>query len=1160
MSALHAGDNIVLQAPTGAGKTTIVPLAALDSGLMDGKILVLQPRRLTCIMVAQRMAALWGEPLGETVGYKIRHEGISSPRTRIEVITEGVLTRMLLMSPTLEGVSAIFFDEFHERSMESDVGFTLCLEAKIKRNLPVRFVVMSATFQGLGDRVAALLGEKCRVLDSEGRTYPVTSYYKGVLDVTNWQPDGPQKFSEVMAKVIADALEEHREGDVLVFLPGEREIMYTWISLNNIGIGDGKKPRQLVAWADRLIDKSVDLSSCRVEACPLYGTMDTREQQEALKPPAPGCRKVILASPVAESSITVPGIKVVIDAGLRKVKSEDRASCTSVMETIPVSLASADQRAGRAGRVSPGTCYRLWSEAQHRTLLKTDRSELLRSDLSGVVLELAFLGVLSDEEIHAMPWVDKPEVEALADARKLLLRIRALKRLEDGSWAVTERGRRLTHFPANPRIAHMILQACSVSESTARDACDLAALLEEKELLKGGRMRNGADLKSRIKALQDPSNRNVIFQVSERVRSASEQMQRIAGLNYVASFKGGSERRSWGILVAWAFPEMVAKNSGGGRGGQRGDAAFRLFSGPRVYLPSRDQLSRCEFLACASVTGSKVFWALETTEQELSTYGFDINDPMNHEVFETDERIEEKAVVASGDARLTSVQRYLLEAGCMDVSSADDFLEALASRFPARFMPSTVTAMLWDMARESKPQVDLLLRVLEEVVVPGVRHFSVCQLAQMACVMAVSKARSQQALHAIARAITPRLSELPLDGVEGNLSGLLWGFTACRISTPELSQGVAEIAVQALVDFQPKVLSDVRKACFWSFRRESAGAWSDRAGQFEDLRVSFASREFYAALAPMVARRLDEIAPISCVYLMWSYSKAGISAPELFDAIAARVGPTCPELDRCGLTMFLWNYACSGINNKEVLQWTADDTLRPDRMAEMAPRDVSCIAWALQRLHVHHEELLTGLLRHSVGLLKDGLQQECYRSPSKSLARPVYVGDFSAKEGAVDAFDMGTMGDVLRACAHFQRSDDYQVDEEFLDLSEEYLSKALQQSSFARKRFCNRNAQTTPTALLALAKLRSDRDMEPFFLAALPALREQLPQMNGRVLALLIEAWARGGPRDHAFVEEMDQQLARGNPRMVRGVASKDLHWAVEELGMKEAKRILKSS
>lgn len=1152
LECLKGKQHLVLQAPTGAGKTTLVPLAVLESGVVEGRILVLQPRRITAINVARRMAQLWGQRLGESVGFRIRHENTVSNHTRIEVITEGILVRLLHSNPTLEGIGCIFFDEFHERSIDSDLTFALCMAAQRRQNLPLRFIVMSATFGGLGERVRELLGPTTRVISSEGRCFPVEVSYKGLIDLQDFERGGPQRFAQLVAKVIRQALEEH-EGDALVFLPGEREIMYTWIACNNMGIGDGKQPRNLVAWARRLIDTSVDLSGSRVQVSPLYSTLDTQEQDEVLQPPPAGWRKVILATPIAESSLTVPGVRIVIDSGLRKIKKEDPETCVSQMVTVPISRASANQRSGRAGRVSTGVCYRMWDEEQQRRLSPTDEPELHRSDLAGVVLDLAQAGAVSDQEISALPWVDAPRVEDLDLARALLLRMQALERLQGGRLAITERGRKLGRFPVHPRIAHMIQQASEVSVSMARDACDLAALMEEKELLQGGRVRHGADLEARLDALQDRSTRGVIFNVRDRVLKASEQLQTIADLNHVVAFRRQeeSERRCLGVLIAWAYPELVATFRKGVAG--KPFTVYKLATGGEARLDQKDALSKSQLLTIASITGMKVFWAMRADAEALASYGVDVEDPLRHAVLGSPSPASAEAggsadgeVEEAPSARLVVVNRYLLGKDCGKISDADDLLHAMV-RFPEQFPPREVASMLWDLAREEPPQEELLRRVAQEVVTPRAEDFSPGQLAEVACALVVGQAASETAFATIAEALAPRLNELPLDSEDGNLSGLLWAFTVAEVAAPELLQSMARRAAQALVDFEPKVLSDVREVCFWSFHRASASAWSDARTRFRGrIRRGFASSDFFDLFAPIVVERLDEINPISCVYLMWSFSKADMVHQELFDAIAERVGPVVSSLDRCGLTMFCWNYAYGDIANEDVYRLVSEDTLRPERMAEMAPRDVSGIAWAIAKAKAPHEALLPELLRHGCGLLRDGLEQRCYRFTGKSLRRAIYEGDNSARDGAVDAFDMVSMGDILWACAELQH-----VDAEFLELSREYMALGLRQPSTAAEKFY-RYPQVMTRALHSFARLNPS--LHDLFSAAAPHLIRHLDSMRIRDVAMLCWAWAMSGPHDPWMLSALDTRLrglvAEEAVRQLDAVEAENLNWAVTELGL----------
>jgi len=327
---------------------------------------------------------------------------------------------------------------------------------------------MSATFGLLGERVAGLLGDKTKVIRSEGRCFPVEVKFRGGLRLNNWEPKGPWFFADVMAKAIEEALEAH-PGDMLVFLPGEREIMYTWIVLNNMGIGDGEVPKNLVGWArSRIKPEAVDLSR-KLQCRPLYSTMEQHEQDEVVSPPPEGWRKVILATPIAESSITVPGIRIVVDSGLRRMKREDPKTCVSDMVTLPVSKSSADQRCGRAGRTSTGVCIRLWDEKQHVNLKASDAPEIHRTDLSGCVLDLAQGGYLSDADIVGLPWVDAPTPELLDMGRQLLARLRALEARPGSTWALTERGRQFGRYPLSTAlVAHGLAGFWNLGQPRAR--------------------------------------------------------------------------------------------------------------------------------------------------------------------------------------------------------------------------------------------------------------------------------------------------------------------------------------------------------------------------------------------------------------------------------------------------------------------------------------------------------------------------------------------------------------------------------------------------------------------------------------------------------------------------------------------------------------------
>jgi len=1165
LETLASQNTVVLQAPTGAGKTTVTPLALLESGMVDGQIIVLQPRRLTALTVARRMATLMGERVGQTIGYRIRHEHVVGNATRIEVVTEGVLVRMLHTNPTLEGIGCIFFDEFHERNIDSDVSFAMCLNTQRKFKLTTKLVVMSATFGKLADRVAELLGDAPKII-SEGRTFPVDIKYSGVLDLKNYEPEGPQEFANKVAMVIAEALAT-TDGDALVFLPGEREIMYTWIAMNNMGYGDGQKPNNLIEWAHKLIDEeAVDLSR-KVMVSPLYGTLDMQEQDEVLKPPPAGWRKVILATTIAESSLTVPGVKIVVDSGLRRCMSSDAETCISKSLTLPVSRASADQRAGRAGRVSPGICWRLWSEKQHAKLESNDETELQRADLTGVVLDLGVAGHLTNAQIMALPWVDHPPDSGLNKGRRVLTRLRAMEEKPKEGWSLTQRGTKLAQFPLHPRLSHMIYQAREVSDSFFRDACDLAAMLEEKELLKGGRVRHGVDLEARLDALQRPNLFPSVYHATrERVLLASKQLQNIAKLKRVITAREQdlAERKALSVLVAWAYPELIGTASRGG---------FQLENGSFGKLDNRDALNNSKHLAITTLTGPKIFWALPADPVVLSRYGIDIKDPRKHLVLgleeeegqseEVEASVEEgegaEAVAAEAgteaevaapvafDHELLAVRRYLGEE-FQELDTLDGIIEAMASA-PDKFEPKVLVSLLWDAARTDPISTEVVRRVFEEVVQPRFADFSGDQLCQVACAVAGTEVDSNNGLCDLAEAIAPKLDELPLDGEDGNLSALTWAMSAKGVQSEVLTERLAERAIKDLVAFEPKVLSDVREVCFWAFLRESADAWSNRE-RFQRMDVQFAYQGFYTKLGERVIERLADINPITCVYMMWTFSKGGVGDDALFAAIADRVGKAVQSLDRCGLTMFCWNYAFAQIENDQVYKICSKDTLRKARMAEMAPRDVSGVAWAYAKAgKIDDGKLIRGLSKHALGLLEDGIKQKCYRGPTKSLYRPVYEGDNSAVDAMVDSFDCMSLGDLLEGLVLWQHED-----AELLRVAKEYVALGLRQpQKFRVNRQFVRNTGGFGRTLRGLAYYPGDHGgCREVLEAAAPLLMERMRSVRARDLVNFLFAWAMNKANEDmwlmlAFNDRIRYLLFEGKmdlePKDVR-----TLKWAIAEL------------
>lgn len=535
-AVLVQGNAAVLAAPPGAGKTTVVPLALLDqSWLGDGKVLVLEPRRLAARAAADRMATSLGEQAGGTVGYRTRLQSRIGPKTRIEVITEGVFTRMILDDPALDGVGAVLFDEFHERSLDADLGLALAREAQGLLRDDLRLLVMSATLDIAG--VSRLL-DGAPVIEAEGRMYPVETRYLGRNPV--------ERFEDAVARAVRQALGEET-GSVLVFLPGQGEIH-----------------RVARALGDRL--------PSGVDVVPLYGALDKGEQDRAIEPAVPGRRKIVLATSVAETSLTIQGVRVVIDGGLSRVPRFEPSSGLTRLATVKVSRSSAEQRRGRAGRVEPGVCYRLWDEEQTRGLVAHQRPEILEADLTAFALDLARWGARSPDGLALL---DPPPAGAFAEARKVLQRLDAL----DADGALTDHGRRLTRIPLSPRLAHMV--AVASDEGDADLGARIAAVLSEPGL--GG---NGVDLSERLKGLDRDR--------TPRARDAlklAERWARAAG----GGSKGAADP---GALLAEAFPERVAKARG-----KPGE--FLLASGRGAFLEPTDVMARETWLAVAELGGGE---------------------------------------------------------------------------------------------------------------------------------------------------------------------------------------------------------------------------------------------------------------------------------------------------------------------------------------------------------------------------------------------------------------------------------------------------------------------------------------------------------------------------------------------------------------------------
>ncbi|MBW3619119.1 MAG: ATP-dependent helicase HrpB [Actinobacteria bacterium] len=565
VAALDAGRPVVLQAPPGAGKTTLVPLALRDRPWVgDGRILVLEPRRLAARAAARRMSQLVNDGVGGTVGYVTRDERQVSRRTVVEVVTEGILVRRLQRDPSLPGVSAVLFDEFHERSLAADLGLALTLEARSALRDDLRIVVMSATLDG--ERVAAMLDDPA-VISSEGRRFPVETRYR------------PRPISTPVEDAVADAVDVallETEGDVLVFLPGAREIRRVASRLAGI-------PDVLVA--------------------PLYGALPPAEQDRALDPAPAGRRKVVLATDIAETSLTIEGVRVVVDGGLTRAPRFDPRTGMSALETVRISQASADQRRGRAGRVAPGVAFRCWAEREQAGLDPHTPPEIAVADLAGLALEVASWGAAGPEEL---PLPEQPPAHAYAAAVELLRELEAL----DDDGRITPHGRALAELPLHPRLAHLVVRGTELGLGGL--ACDVAALLSDRDILSTGRGGAGADLTVRVRVLRGapaPAGTTVRRGALSRAKREAGRLRRLAG----AETAGDPERT--GGLVALAYPDRVAQR----RGDQRG--TYRLASGKGARLFPDDVLAGEELLAVADVdlgaSEARIWLAAAVSADEL---------------------------------------------------------------------------------------------------------------------------------------------------------------------------------------------------------------------------------------------------------------------------------------------------------------------------------------------------------------------------------------------------------------------------------------------------------------------------------------------------------------------------------------------------------------
>lgn len=556
---LESCNSLVITAPPGAGKSTLLPLTILEGLKGDGKIIMLEPRRLAARQIAERMASLLNEKVGETVGYRIRFEKNVSSKTRIEVVTEGILTRMLVADPTLDGVSVVIFDEFHERSLASDVALALAREAQSIIRPDLRIVIMSATI----DATAICSALDAPLINSEGRMFPVeVKYSEQDIEIN--------KVAEETARAICRAHREN-EGDILTFLPGQSEIL---------------RCKELIG--DALGETKI---------LPLYGNLSSQEQRLAIAPSKKGERKVVLATPIAETSLTIEGVKIVVDSGLYRNLVFDQRNGLSHLETTRISIDMATQRTGRAGRLSEGVCYRLWTKTTEHRMAECRRPEILDADLASTVLDITAWG---EHDVMRLPWLNMPPNVAVTLALRLLKMLGAV----DNEGDITDVGKSMSKMPCHPRISKMLITA--KNDKMKALAADIAAILEEKDPLSA--TENDADINTRISLLRKARRNNSDGRWNRIILIANEYLR----LAHVNADNETPDVYETGELVASAYPERIAKSFDS-------NGKFKLASGDNAIVNAKDDLSSHEWLAVATLNAASgnVFLASPVKTESL---------------------------------------------------------------------------------------------------------------------------------------------------------------------------------------------------------------------------------------------------------------------------------------------------------------------------------------------------------------------------------------------------------------------------------------------------------------------------------------------------------------------------------------------------------------
>jgi len=624
---LNIRNRLVLQAPPGAGKTTVLPLSLLDEEWLNGKkIIMLEPRRLAVRSSASRMASLLGENVGECIGYQVKMESIQSSKTKILIVTEGILTRKLQNDPSLEDVALIIFDEFHERSLNADLSLALALESQAVLREDLKILVMSAT---LNTSAISKLMDNAPILESRGRTFPVESVY---LSPNTLQPN-KKELTSFVYKIIKNIIDTE-DGSILVFLAGVREI---------------KTVERLLK---ETMPKNIQIST-------LYGNLSKEAQDRAIRESKSGIRKVVLSTNIAQTSLTIEGIKVVVDSGLHNVSVFNPFSGMNKLETTFISQDAATQRAGRAGRLSAGKVYHIWHKS--KILPKHDTPEILLADLSQLLLELATWG---NSNMSSMSWMDMPPSVAIEHAKELLVQLGALSK--DG--LITLHGKAMSRYPMHPRLAHMMLKSKELNLSY--EASLLAVLVTEKDIYKNS--FNSADLRERVSILHDVAQKNYVNANFVNIKQCQYLLKNANRI--CKDFKKDLNLEMLGVLLAFAYPDTIAMQRPSKRD------SYLLSNGKGASLHHEDELFKARFLVVADVSGNrynaKIYRALEIGQDYIEEYLQDIVE-VKKVVDWNDEqsRVEVREVYALGSIVLK--QRQIKNA------SNEEVLDVLLSELEA---------------------------------------------------------------------------------------------------------------------------------------------------------------------------------------------------------------------------------------------------------------------------------------------------------------------------------------------------------------------------------------------------------------------------------------------------------------------------------------------